>query len=745
MEQDSTTKDLKKQKILQKIESLKADGREMAEKLIKNNMMCKTDTTLDFYEKLGVLGPEETSVKNKDKDEGFNNILNFMFKHFRANPSDGIRSREIVDTYIKEGNISRSLRRYACANQDGISPKFWERITCSINKYKKHDPNAARDYLFTWLVGYKGCGKTTFINYFMSTKEEELNSIYKAITVRLNTAYEPKDMELQHSIKFKICKILFNYYCKDSEKSVKTRAFFSLQDILDNTILEKSELENFYHAFTGENNTKNSTKLIKEFSYQFNIFFKFIKNNHGYSFIIILDNIDQLGVRPDDKDSYKLRLEQLGQLMEEDDQVWGIYIFVMRPQTCFDVKKRAQVSPETFSIQIPSFSLIYHSRKKYLINNKKSFFKDKDEMEKYLDTYVQVVGSSLRSKSKYLNLLSLDDALKNIEQFCTFNKRQAINLMRLYGDSCLKDISLIDYLSTVISKENQEKDLSELLQFGYYRFFEALMLHTGYCCRFNGYDISPKNNELIFSEKSEAPNEYRFLPNLFKFPSKVNWRNYYSVFVKIRILQYLSNLSSLEESSIEEIKKDLNSIFDYNKNVINLACQVLIDGCCLESSNDFSNRFDNYPESDNGIKITDRGKIILQTFPEKLNYLSICFEDMPLPKEFMVKDEKITFPISNYYSNKNGICTFLLDNILYSSPIIIGMLEVIEKMENDKFASKQKQLKRNNKENLFKQDDFELIKRLNESANATYQKIIDTYVLKSEERYNYYFNLPYSC
>ena len=729
-------RETKKSLVLGKIQRLFHEGTEIGKELIKNEMKCIIDTPLDLYSQYGILRPEDDLYIDQDKDREFNEALNFIFKNFRANPSNINRTKEITDTYIKEGRISRTLTRYKCANQGGISPSFWKRIVDSLNIFKKHDPNADRDLLFTWLIGYKGCGKTTFINYFMSTKEHELNTIYRTITVRINVAYMFNNVEIQDSIKFKICKILLNYYCKDSEKALSDRTFFSLEDIENNTNISKEDLCKFYNYFTGTNKSKNSSNIIKDFLPQFNLFLKYIKNNHQYSFIIILDNIDQLGIRPDDEKCYHQRLEQITKLMVEDDQVWGIYILVMRPKTVYDIQKLSRLSLEPFSIQIPSFSAIYNSRKEYLSKTKNYGFNSNDQLQEYLDTYVRVVGSSLRNSTEYNELLDLDKALQTIEDFCTENKRLAINLMRLYGRHCLKDTTLIEYLSNVISKNNQQQDLSELLQFGYYRFFEALMLSGGYCCRFNGYDIDPNNEEnLIFSNRSESPNENRFLPNLFKYPSKANTKSHFSIFVKIRILQCLKNSPITTLLSINKIAQTLNNMFGYEISVVKLACTVLLDDGCIESTSDDTGRFDVYSQNDTYIRITPRGRIILETFPEKINYLSICLEDMPLPIHSLIQERKVTFPINNYYHIDNGVCPFIIENILYTSPIIIGFLESIERKEEQLFTQ--------SKETILKKEDFYVINRLHTNSQKILNKIIDTYLLKNDNRYSYFDKLPY--
>lgn len=747
------SKEEKKNEMLINIDSLVKKGISFAKSLIKDNMLCEIDTLIDVFTQNGLKEREYNFAREKS-DNSFSSILDFMFNHFNANPSNVKQTKEIIDTYVGEGNRFLSLNSIDPANDImGVSELFWQYIIGSLNKYKTFNRNDKRDFLFTWIIGYKGCGKTTFINYFMSKKEYELNKEHKVISIRLNTAYIfDNDLELDQAIKFKICKILLNYYCKNSQKCQQERAFYSLDDlrpIYNERFVNTDRLDNFFDYFTGENTKRIPTKEVTEFSSDYQILLQYIRNTHKYTFLIILDNIDQLGVKPQSELNYWNRLKQIDKLMVENDLVLGPYLLVMRPATVYDISKLSRLVPKQFTIGIPRFSQIYKSRKEYLKLNGYFPFANKEEFEKYIDTYIQIIGTCLNNPREHTRLLPLEEALKNIEDFCTYNKRMAMNLVRLYGDNCLKDVQLTEYLSDIISAENQHKDLSELLQYGYYRFFEALMLHEGYCCRFNGYSYNKNNKKLTFSNRSEVSTDRSFLPNLFKFPSTVDSpKCHYSIFVNIRILQYLNRLNTANYLKISKIKKYLNDIFKYNVEVIELSCQVLIDACCIESSNDFANRFDEYSEP--SIRITNRGKMVLSTFLEKVNYLSICFEDMPIPKEFIFIDDKFTFPMSNYYSThtyENDINYFLLENVLYSSPIIMGMLKEIESYEKQKYENYINNTKKLKIEKIYEEEDFNLVQRLEKDARVTYGKIIDTYVLSKnakEERFNYYFAaLPY--
>jgi hypothetical protein len=366
--------------------------------------------------------------------------------------------------------------------------------------------------------------------------------------------------------------------------------------------------------------------------------------------------------------------------------------------------------------------------------NENSGFINKAELESYFDTYVRVVGSSFRKTTQYDSLLSTQEALENIDKFCSHNKRLAMNLMGLFAKYCLKDTSLTNYLTNIRSKDYEGKPLSDVLQFGYYRFFEALMLDNGFCRLFNGYD--QVNGKLAFNNRNGSSTENRFLANLFEFPSKVGITSHYSVFVKIRILQLLAKLRKPIE--ISEIIVHLKETFGYSENVIDLSCQILVDGCC--AANYDEDDFDQYPAELKPIEITKRGRVVLDTFPEKVNYLSICYEAMPIPEDFLETSEgKLQFPMSNYFSAENALNTFLLENVLYSTPVLIGMLEVIEAYEKNKFLNNAKAVKAK----LFSDTDFTLVERLKENALATYGKIIDSYVIpfdRDRRRYDYYLN-----
>ena len=183
----------------------------------------------------------------------------------------------------------------------------------------------------------------------------------------MDVAEIPKHIDLRQMIRFTICKILFNYYCIDS--TIKNdRAFFSIDEMKNSINLPSDEIDDFYYSFIGVNKTStpenNSYDGKKSFYRNFDFFSTFINNkNENYSFLIILDNLDKIGLRPEDESNYKQRLNELQALLSDASNILGSYLLVMRLNSISDINK-FQFDPEIFTLNIPTLKEIYELRKK---------------------------------------------------------------------------------------------------------------------------------------------------------------------------------------------------------------------------------------------------------------------------------------------------------------------------------------------------------------------------------------------
>jgi hypothetical protein len=467
--------------------------------------------------------------------------------------------------------------------------------------------------------------------------------------------------------------------------------------------------------------------------------------------LIFLDNVDQISLRPDDIENYKKILDEIVDILNDTDSTLGVYIVVMRHDTQRELPITRPIVPKIYAVNTPTLHEIYTKRKEFLLG--KLDGGNKDVIKSYIDMYSRIIGSSFRKSKDYYKILPINESLTAIKDFCGIDMRRAITLMRLYQEYCFKNINIKDYLNECISKENLQGSLSETLQYGYYRFFEALMINRGYCARI--YNYTNNNGSLKITNQREISIEDQFVPNLFSFPCVNNdIETHYSVFLKIRILQFLNNLEPHDGATVKEINMALSELFDYRKQVINIACRELQEWKCIvpqgntaifqENSIDIPNLAVNTT-----MKITQKGRIVLKTFPEKINYLSVCLEDMPIPLNHLTKmisgNRFCTFPINNYHFEENNVYPFILENIMYSSPIIIGILKKIEEHEFAKYKKEQisiKHKKRINYSQFFKEDDFKVIENLLEDAYLAYEKIINSYMLIDDNRHRYYCNLP---
>ena len=98
------------------------------------------------------------------------------------------------------------------------------------------------------LLGERGIGKTTFVNYLISVLSKEADEC-ETIIVRLDGAGAPAEMKIQDCLKFKICKILFAYYDTSNPLRPTAEHRKPLFDLSFNNVrlIERFRL-NKYHA-----------------------------------------------------------------------------------------------------------------------------------------------------------------------------------------------------------------------------------------------------------------------------------------------------------------------------------------------------------------------------------------------------------------------------------------------------------------------------------------------------------------
>jgi hypothetical protein len=315
----------------------------------------------------------------------------------------------------------------------------------------------------------------------------------------------------------------------------------------------------------------------------------------------------------------------------------------------------------------------------------------------------------------------------NFEQACNLfddifygNKRIIINMIKRFISIIPNDD--FNYLGEEGSDSNYDNIFDRLVSHTYYKFFESLLIDvkTGFCNCFyeyikinNIYQISPINPTAHFDEN--------FIPNIYRFPATPHSDDVQFIpFLMIRILQLLRSYKNKDDKlNSNEIAVKLHEIFDYRKDIIHLACEELRKDQSIIIIMKEPDDEDKYQEKirEYKVDITPRGEKLLEILPININLLAVSLENVFFPVSFL----KTGMPIGNY--NDTDMSKFIIRNIFFSLPKVIGLLSSIEEHEKEVL------LKRNKESNqqYFTNSDFEISEKMIEISNRSIERIYRSY------------------
>lgn len=215
------------------INELVTIGNKAGNDLIKKRLHCEMSTPYSCATKLDrKFDPIKGRICNfNEKDE-----VKQMFIHYDVNPSVEENKKKILETYVTEfiDNVPE-LKDVYKANKNGINPIFYNDIIKVIDQLKNGNTNSPEDQ-YIYLTGIRGSGKTGFLNYFISSKEEELNN-RKIISVRVNVMRIKDDVTINEAIEYKLCRILFTYYCS-WEKKIDRLKNRKIKNYIDHILID---------------------------------------------------------------------------------------------------------------------------------------------------------------------------------------------------------------------------------------------------------------------------------------------------------------------------------------------------------------------------------------------------------------------------------------------------------------------------------------------------------------------------
>lgn len=703
------------------INELLTFGKKAGNNLISNKLHCEMSTP---YSRAAKLDRKFYPIMGRPRNFNEKNEVKQMFIHYDVNPSVAENKKKILETYVTEftDNVPE-LKLLHKANQNGINPIFYDDLIKVIDQLKNGNTNSPEDQ-YIYLTGIRGSGKTGFLNYFISSKEEELNS-RKIISIRINVMRIKDDVTINQAIEFKLCRILFTYYCSwenkiDRLKNRKIKNYIDpiLIDFCNHSRYKELDIHQCHEYFCAYN-----SKVVKRIPEEYSDLCRDLLNelSKDYKFIVMLDNFDQLSPNEKGKNDYVRRNKELNDLESEWSSSHSVFIISVRYSTYRNMKFPGKKKSTIWSIGTPSTYNMIQKRIDYHIKNNYSFDGKKEERINFVVDIIKSIGSSFISTSTN-DVIDFEKACNEIDSIYSGNKRIIMNIITRFIDSLglnnREEVALSGIIKTSFLTRNS------------YKFFESLLvdIDTGYCKSFYMYELD--NNKLKISNMNgEAHYENNFAPNLYFFPCVEDEELMFMPFLKIRILQLLNNSKrALKVSKICEI---LKRIFSYREDAINIACVELREDQSLILNND--NQYELTSEQSNkaALRITERGKKMLEITPHNINILAVSLERIFIPEELLESG----MPIANYFGESqeavneskqsSDSTSFIINNIFCSLPKIVGLFTAIESYEL------QKKYENDPENSYFTIDDFTITKKLVQKMKTDQSKIFNSFFIPS--------------
>ena len=655
-------------------------------------------------------------------EESMKSFVQQIFEHFDVNPSIDEYSNRIIDTYVSENlDVIKHLRKELhTVNEDD---SLRDEIITLVTKMRKNEDVHQNDRQI-YITGIRGSGKTSYINYFISKNERQLND-EKIISIRINVLRIKSHISLEEAINFKICRILFTYYCtlgQEEHERLEGRIMKStintyLQDIIndDSNNFCENDIDKCCDYFKNYL-AKEPIKISQDYKALCELLLKKIIKD--YNFVVFLDNFDQ--VTPSDEDIYNKRRSELTSLNISPLFNRCVYVIAIRYSTYNAINPHAGTDKKCRVIGTTTTFNMLDKRIKYFANSSES--KEKEKKINCFKNIIILIGINFMPKDNDTkNTISFKQACEFFDDIFYGNKRLIIKMISRF----IKIIPQNDFdLLCEQDYDDMKYDnmFDQLISQTHYKFFESLLtnLETGYCYRFFEYKKDRVKNKYEFSKiNTTAHFDKNFLPHIYRFPAISNIPDIQFIpFLKIRILQLLNNYTQHNEDNLTQnlIAKKLREIFDYPTDVTLLACEELWwDQSFLiiekEAEND-----DALDLKDKPLDITPRGKKLLEILPSNINLLAISMEHVFFPKSFL----KTGIPFGNY--NDTDISKFIIRNIFFSLPKIMGLLNSIEQYE------KKVRLRTNQtNQQYFKDAEFLITDKLIEMSNKSIAHIYFSY------------------
>ena len=552
------------------------------------------------------------------------------------------------------------------------------------------------------LVGDKGIGKTAFLNYIFTVFNSSVFDANDVIWVRVDyTLKAPKEVTLLDRIRWQACRILLTYYdsarnpTKDglvldlSPSNPKLLDRLLMSGISNDRDLLATEFANVTaRILTDASPTKMEPGIFKAI-------FDYLSLDVGVGFVIAIAGLDQLGLTHQQIADFQTKLCDVEQYVYPREALSAAYLVTMRYESA---RESAGHIPHRGShpiytlLGVPSEkiylrrldwlqdrSLVSHLEFSSLHKMRMPDFKN--DIAEIWRSFIDFVGASLRFNLEGQSGGDMNDAFRLLDQIFGHDKRQVFHalghIMRYF---LLNRIDLdelvqqsIEMSATKSLKVRPPLGVNVNLVSGrsgrprrYYLVVEALML-LGNLYQTNRYtyelDVTAEETHvsLTFDRGDDV-----FL-NIFKHPYVSP--SCLSVFAGTRILQYLTYSDGLAQRAA--VIDFLGEFFAYPEYVLETLIDEMMDGGLLEVRHSAINRIRGQ------IRLTSKGRFILERLSKTLEYMNLAMQTVPLPLELVAEGK---FPIAEYGTRK-----FVLDNKIVGGVNFARLLADAERFERRYF------------------------------------------------------------
>lgn len=503
-----------------------------------------------------------------DKEDNIYDSISQRLGHIVANPNNSIYTDAIVNSYVLAGGnhyVNGSEDTTAQFVNSAIKSAITQRSIAMNSKSATQD--AYKSIRVYTMSGDRGCGKTFYLNYILSKYSTMLDT-HNVVWVRLNLVDNFGDnSDIIHRIYAQMSKVLFRYYDTNSVEyrkkaislniydNVKPKVMETDVEIRDKLLMNLEYMKAVFQRTSNDYVNNIDEPLTPELAPK--ILCKYIFEHAlavGYSFIVVLDGLDQLDVTIQAKAKYNKLMASAKRISLEGDHVGFPIVFVMRPRSENEFDNRAENSFNTG--EVPCYKIGSVGLEKIIEKRLKCIAGNLQKTDYGFDIDYHIDG--------FKNHLIINNDYDELEKTFGGNRRSQMQMIQFI---------YYDYLRKVDRT--------------HYRLIEKMITaRHKYPPQYFSYSIDAKK-KLVHINKDHSGHDSRFLPIVTCFPyiaydtggGSAHRPHPYGFVLGIRILQFViaSGIEKERAKQRGDVYDDCTSkdiadachiLFNYDKKVV---------------------------------------------------------------------------------------------------------------------------------------------------------------------------------